>query len=59
MLNINSVGGTVAQAAALTMYGHERPRGHRFESDRLSFPDPTPHLFSSSFPVKTFTILSD
>ena len=41
-------GGTVVQAVSPTIYGLERPRGHRFESDPLSFPDSTPHLFSPS-----------
>src|SRR4029434_3893086 len=41
-------GGTVAQAVAPTIYGLERPRGHGFEYDPLSFPDPIPHLFSPS-----------
>src|SRR4029434_11021920 len=42
------LGGTVAQAAALTIYRLECPWGRGFGSDPLSFPDPTPHLFSPS-----------
>src|SRR4029434_7601581 len=42
------LGGTVAQAVAPTIYGLQHPRGHGFKSDPLSFPDPTPHLFSPS-----------
>ena len=42
------MGGTVAQAVAPTIYRLECPRGHGFESNPLSFPDPTPHLVSPS-----------
>src|SRR4029434_2166073 len=53
---MNQLGGTVAQAVAPTIYGLERPRGHGFESDLLSFPDPSSiHLISCP---KTFTVLS-
>ena len=43
----------MAQAVAPTIYGLESPRGHGFESDPLSFPDPTPHLFSPSHFLST------
>ena len=47
-------GGTVAQAVALTIYELKRLRGQGFDSDPLSFPDPTPHLFS--FPVQKHSL---
>src|SRR4029434_5346983 len=36
------LGGTVARANKPPIYGLQCPRGHRFDSGLLSFPDPLP-----------------